>query len=161
MNSILLRLFPWKRGLFLSIGVLALLIVFSFYGLYTNKFYFFKFDNYIFPFLTIVHFIFLYVLWFKIREGETTDPQMRNLEYILYVIFLLYVFKLVDTILVLTTYSEYENHIIPETFIPLGLFILVLYIFLLGLTLLSFKYRRVMVGDYKFNDINRHIDSWE
>ncbi|PHQ61027.1 MAG: hypothetical protein COC08_06450 [Maribacter sp.] len=160
MKSIL-RLFPWKLGLYLSIGVLALLIIFSFYGLYTNKFYFFKFDNYIFPFLTTVHFIFLYVLWFKIKEDETTDPQMRNLEYVLYVIFLIYIFKLVDTILILTTYSEYEDYVIPETFMPLGVFILVLYVFLVGLTLLSFLYRRVMVGKYKFNDMNQHIDSWE
>ncbi|WP_273566768.1 hypothetical protein [Maribacter halichondriae] len=155
------QLLPWKRNLLVSIGVLVLLIIFSFYGLYTNKFYFFKFDNYIFPFLTVVHFAFLYVLWFKIKEGEIADPQMRNLEYALYVIFLVYVFQVFDSIYVLTTYSEYENHVIPSTFMPLGILILVLHLLLLGLTLLAFKYRKDLVGGYDFDDMNQHIDSWE
>ncbi|MFH6603816.1 hypothetical protein ACEZ3G_10040 [Maribacter algicola] len=159
--NLITQLLPWKRNLFVSIGVLVLLIVFSFYGLYTNKFYFFKFDNYIFPFLTIVHFAFLYVLWFKIKEGEIADPQMRNLEYALYVIFLVYVFQVFDTFYVLTTYSQYENHVIPGTFLPLGMLILVLQILLLGLTLLAFKYRKEFVGGYNFDDMNQHIDSWE
>lgn len=155
------QLLPWKRNLLVSIGVLVLLIIFSFYGLYTNKFYFFKFDNYIFPFLTIVHFTFLYVLWFKIKEGEIADPQMRNLEYALYVIFLVYVFKVFDTIFLLTTYTEYENHVIPGTFMPMGITMLVLHLLLLGLTLLAFKYRKDMVGGYDFDDMNQHIDTWE
>ena len=155
------QLLPWKRNLLVTIGVLVLLIIFSFYGLYTNKFYFFKFDNYIFPFLTIVHFAFLYVLWFKIKEEEIADPQMRNLEYALYVIFMVYVFKVLDTIYILTTYSEYENHVIPGTFMPLGILMLILHLLLLGLTLLAFKYRKELVGGYNFDDMNQHIDSWE
>lgn len=155
------QLLPWKRNLLVSIGVLVLLIIFSFYGLYTNKFYFFKFDNYIFPFLTIVHFTFLYVLWFKIKEGEIADPQMRNLEYALYVIFFVYVFKVFDTIFLLTTFTEYENHVIPGTFMPMGITMLVLHLLLLGLTLLAFKYRKDKVGGYDFDDMNQHIDTWE
>ena len=155
------QLLPWKRNLLVSIGVLVLLIIFSFYGLYTNKFYFFKFDNYIFPFLTIVHFTFLYVLWFKIKEGEIADPQMRNLEYALYVIFFVYVFKVFDTLFLLTTYTEYENHVIPGTFMPMGITMFVLHLLLLGLTLLAFKYRKDKVGGYDFDDMNQHIDTWE
>ena len=155
------QLLPWKRNLLVSIGVLVLLIIFSFYGLYTNKFYFFKFDNYIFPFLTIVHFTFLYVLWFKIKEGEIADPQMRNLEYALYVIFFVYVFKVFDTLFLLTTYTEYENHVIPGTFMPMGITMFVLHLLLLGLTLLAFKYRKDKVGGYDFDDMNKHIDTWD
>ncbi|MGB5554786.1 MAG: hypothetical protein WBM83_09035 [Flavobacteriaceae bacterium] len=159
--SFIMKLLPWKRNLFVTIGILALLIVFSFYGLYTDQFYFFKFDNYIFPFLTVVHFAFLYVLWFKIKEGEIADPQMRNLEYALYVILFVYVFKVFDSIYVLTTYSDFESYDIPSSFIPLGVLILVLYILLVGLTLLAFKYRKVLVGGYNFDDMNQQIDSWE
>jgi len=101
------------------------------------------------------------VLWFKIKEGEIADPQMRNLEYALYVIFLVYVFKVFDTIYVLTTYSEFENHVIPGSFMPLGILILVLHLLLLGLTLMAFKYRKDLVGGYDFDDMNQHIDSWE
>lgn len=158
--NIVLRILPWKRGLIASITILALLIVFNFYGLYTNKFYFFKFDNYLVPMLTVVHFIFLYVLWFKIKENEIADPQMRNLEYSLYAILLVYVYKFFDTLFILMSAGEFENHFIPKTFMPIGLFIMVLYFLLIGLTLLTFKYRMVMVGGYNFDDIN-HIDSWE
>ncbi len=160
MNSIL-RLMPWKRCIYVSMVVLGALIVFSFYGLYTNKFYFLKPDNYIFPLLTIAHFTFLYVLWFKITENEVTDPQMRNLEYALYVIFLLYIFKFFESIYILMSYNMYENHIIPKTFIPIGVSILFLHLLLLGLTLLAFQYRKILVGNYQFDDINRQIDSWE
>ena len=85
--NVILQILPWKRGLYLSIGILTILFVLSFYGLYTNKFYFFKFENYIIPILSIVHFGFLYVLNFKINEREVADLPMRNLEYGLYVYF--------------------------------------------------------------------------
>lgn len=156
-----LQILPWKRSLNLSIGILTLLIILSFYGLYTNKFYFFKFDNYIFPILTVVHFAFLYAMWFKVKEGEVGDPQMRNLEYTLYVVFFIYVFKAIETYIILMSYGEYEDHVMPGTFIPMGILIFGLQIFLLFITLVVFKHRKEIVGKYKFDDINEHIDSWE
>ena len=156
-----MRILPWKRGLILTVITLIALIVFSFYGLYTNKFYFFKFDNYLLPLLTLVHFIFLYVLWFKIKEEEVTDPQMRNLEYGLYVLIPIYVYKLFDTLFILFSASEFENHVIPATFMPLGILIFVLYILIIGLAFLAFHYRKDLVGGYNFDEINRQIDSWE
>ncbi|WP_281543205.1 hypothetical protein [Maribacter aestuarii] len=152
---------PWKRTLFISIAVLVILNIFSFYGLYTNKFYFFKIDNYIFPILTIVHFIFLYVLWFKIKEDELSDPPMRNLEYSLYIILFVYAYKLFDNLFILISYGEFENHLIPGTFLPLGILIFTLHLFLIGLTLLAFSYRKEVVGNYLFDDMNQHVDSWK
>ena len=151
----------WKRTLILSIGVLALLNIFSFYGLYTNKFYFFKIDNYIFPLLSIVHFVFLYVLWFKIKEDELSDPPMRTLEYILYIISLVYVYKLVETITILLSYNDFDNHLIPSTFLPLGYFMLLLYTLLLLVTYLAIAYRKKIVGTYLFDDMNQHVDHWK
>ncbi len=156
-----MRLLPWKTGLLLSIFVLAVLIIFSFYGLYTNKFYFFKIDNYIFPILTSAHFTFLYALWFKIKEHEVADPKMRNLEYALYAIFLVYLYKFFDVFFILIGASDYADFIIPETFMPLGILILTFHFLLLVLTLLVFKYRKEFVGTYNFDEINGQIDSWE
>ncbi len=150
----------WKRTLFLSVGVLFLLNILSFYGLYTNKFYFFKIDNYIFPMLSIIHFVFLYVLWFKIKEDELSDPPMRTLEYVLYFISIVYLFKLVDTVLKLMSYSDFEDHLIPATFLPIGYSMLVLYAFLLVLTFLAISYRKQLVGTYQFDDMNQHVDHW-
>ena len=160
MSSVL-RLISWKSLLFLSVVVLIILDVFSFYGLYTNKFYFFKIDNYIFPFLTIGHFIFLYALWFKIKEEEIADLPMRNLEYLLYIIFLVYIFKVFDVLFIILGSSQFEEHVIPETFMPIGILICVLHFLLLGLTLLAFTYRKYLVGGYTFNDINPNVDTWE
>lgn len=152
---------PWKRTIHISTAVLALLIVFDFYGLYTNNFYFLKPDNYIFPLITLVHFTFLYVLKFKIEEDEMTDPLMRNIEYLLYAAFLVYVYKTSETLYTLTTYADFANYLLPSTFLPLGSIILALHLFLLVLTLLAIHYRKEMVGEYKFDDMNQHIDSWE
>lgn len=156
----ILRILTLKRSYILSTMVLMALVVFSFYGPYTSKFYFFKLDNYIFPILTSIHLVFLYVLWFKIKEQETADPQMRNLEYALYVILVVYVYKTFESIYVLSTYTDYEFHLLPGAFLPLGILIMVLHFLLIGLTLLIFKYRKDRVGSYVFDDMN-HIDSWE
>ena len=155
------EMFTWPRTLKVSICVLFVLNIFSFYGLYTNKFYFLKVDNYIFPILSIVHLLFLYVLWFKIKEDELSDPPMRNLEYVLYVISFVYLFKLVETLLVLLSYSDFQDHLIPSTFIPLGLLLLVLYAVLLLVTFLAIHHRKESVGTYQFDDMNQHIDHWE
>ena len=147
--------------MFISIVVLLLLNISSFYGLYTNKFYFFKIDNYIFPILTIVHFIFLYVMWFKIKEDELSDPPMRNLEYSLYIILFVYLYKSFDNLFILISYGEFENHLLPSTFLPLGILIFTLHLLLIGLTLLAFSYRKEVVGNYLFDDMNQHVDSWK
>jgi len=159
MRSIL-QIFTLKRTLILSAAILGILVVLNFYGLYTGKFYFFKPGNFIFPILSVGHFIFLYVLWFKVKEEEMTDIQMRNLEYVLYGIFLVYVYKAFESIYILSTYSDYGNHALPASFLPLGTLIAILYFLLIGLSLLVFKYRKDRVGEYKFDDINQ-IDSWE
>lgn len=157
----LLQLINWKRCLVLSLILIPILIVLNFYGLYTDKFYFFKVDNYIFPFLTIVHFVYLYVIWFKLREQELVDPQMRNLEYALYAIFLVYLFKASDTIYILASASNYEDHLLPATFSLMGRIILSLQVLLLILTLMAFAHRRKEVGVYNFDNINENIDSWQ
>ncbi len=157
----LLRLINWKRCLVLSLILIPILIVLNFYGLYTDKFYFFKVDNYIFPFLTTVHFVYLYVIWFKLREQEFVDPQMRNLEYALYAIFLVYLFKASDTVYIMVSASNYEDHLLPDTFSLMGRLILSLQIFLLVLTLLAFAHRKKEVGVYNFDNINENIDSWQ
>lgn len=156
----ILRLFTLKRSYILSAMVLFTLVIFNFYGPYTGKFYFFKLDNYIFPILSLIHLVFLYVLWFKIKEDEMTDPQMRNLEYSLYVILVVYVYKAFESLYVLSTYGDYEFHLLPGAFLPVGILVLLLHLLLIGLTLLVFKYRKDRVGDYNFDDMN-HIDSWE
>lgn len=152
---------PWRLILSLSVIVLVLLVGFSFYGLYTNKFYFFKIDNYLFPLLSIVHFVFLYAMWFKIKEGEHTDRQMRNLEYMLYFIFFAYLYKALETYWILVTQGDYELHILPHTFLPVGVTLFVLQILLLFLTPMTFLHRKYGIGNYRFDDINRYIDSWE
>jgi hypothetical protein len=159
--SFLKQILTWKRTLLISVGVLMLLNIFSFYGLYTNKFYFFKIDNYIFPILSIVHFVFLYVLWFKITEDELSDPPMRTLEYVLYFISFVYLFKLVDTFIILISYTEFDDHLIPSTFLPLGYLILALYALLLLVTFLAIYYRKEIVGTYLFDDMNQHVDHWK
>jgi len=159
MNFIL-KLFPWKFFFILSIVVIVLAIVFGFYGLYTNQFYLFKISNYILPVLSLVHIAFLYALRFKIKEEEVVDPQMQKLEYALYAITPFYVYKLISTILMLTGASEYTNHAIPESFLPAGITMVIVYALLVILVLMAILHRKKHVGSYNFDEINQ-IDSWE
>lgn len=159
MNFIL-RTFNWRRCIQFTVPVLSILIVLNFYGLYTNKFYLLKPDNYIFPLLSVVHFSFLYVLRFKIREGEFTDPLMRNLEYALYVILMVYIFKILDTFYIVLSYKDYDDFIMPATFLPVGITMLIFQFLLVLLTLLAFVHRKVQVGEYTFDQINENFDSW-
>ena len=86
---------------------------------------------------------------------------MRTLEYVLYLISLVYLYKLVETIIILFSYSDFENHLIPSTFLPLGFVILLLYTVLLLVTFLAVVYRKEIVGTYLFDDMNQHVDHWK
>lgn len=143
----------------LSISILCILVVLNFYGIYTNRFYFLKPDNYIFPILAIVHFVYLYAIQFKIKEAEVPDISMRNLEYALYFIICVYLFKLMDSLNNLLSYPIYKDHLLPEPFKFMSVLIVYLYFMLLVTTVFCFLHRKKQVGAYKFNDLNEHIDS--
>ena len=155
------QLVSWRRTITATVVVLSLLIILDFYSLYTNSFYFLQPANYLFPLVTLFHFIFLYVLKFKISEGELTDPMMRNVEYMLYGSLLVYIYKASETLFTLTTYNDFANHVLPTWFVPLGLLVFILHLALLTLTILAIHYRKELIGDYEFNNLNRHIDTWE
>ncbi|MBT8179751.1 MAG: hypothetical protein HKP60_11590 [Eudoraea sp.] len=159
--SYLLRMINWKTCIILSLIVLPALIVLNFYGLYTDRFYLFKVDNYIFPLLSLVHFLYLYVIWFKISESEYVDPQMRNVEYGLYAILLVYIFKASDTAYVLLNASQFDAYLLPDSFQAMGITVLSLQLLLIFLTLLTFTHRRREIGPYNFDNINENIDSWQ
>jgi hypothetical protein len=99
-------------------------------------------------------------MWFKVKERELSDPPMRNLEFILYFISLVYFFKLGETLYILSTSSAYDNHLIPDTFVPMAVLLTVLYLMLLLLTAVTFSFRRQLVGTYLFDDMNQHVDNW-
>lgn len=158
--NILKSLFSWKHTIVLSVLVLVFLTASSFYGIHTNHFYFTKPDNYILPVLSLVHVVFLYMLWFKIKKNELSNPIMRNLEYSIYLIFIIYAYKLVETGVILLSYADYESYLIPKTFLPAGFSIFTLYLSLLLLTIMTVTYRKRLVGTYHFDDMNKHVDSW-
>ncbi|RIV68779.1 hypothetical protein [Flagellimonas aequoris] len=160
MNTIS-KIITWKRNILASMAVLLVLIVLSFYGVYTNKFYFLKPDNYIFPILSMVHFLYLYVVWFKISEEELPDPKMRNIEYVLYAIMIVYVFKIYDSMTVLNSITEYGEHVIPATFKPVATVTLVLYSILPILTIYTFWLRKRYVGIYNFENYNDNLNIWQ
>jgi hypothetical protein len=155
------RVSIWKFCYFASFILLPVLIVFSFYGLYSNRFYFLKIDNYIFPLVSILHFVFLYVMNFKIREEEYPDPVMRNIEYGMYAVLLIYIFKGLDTLYILLSIEQYQSYLIPETFMPMGLLILTLQLLLVGFTIFSFYQRKTLIGRYEFEQIDQNMNSWQ
>ncbi len=160
MNT-LSKIITWKRNILASIAILLFLVVLSFYGVYTNQFYFFKPDNYIIPILTSVHFIYLYVVWFKITEDELPDPKMRNIEYVLYAIMIVYFFKIYDSAMVLNSVDVYGEHVIPASFKTMATLILVLHSVLPILTLYTFWLRKRYIGVYNFENYNDNLNIWQ
>lgn len=145
----------------LTIISLVSLIVLGFYSMYGNIFIFNRIESYIFPVLTLIHFLYLYVLWFKISENEYPDMIMKNIEYIMYGILLAYAYNIYETYLILASQSEFQDHVIPTSFEPMGMLIISLQSLLVLLTLWSFVIRFQWVGKYDFDYLNNHIDAWE
>lgn len=86
---------------------------------------------------------------------------MRNIEYAMYALVLIYVFKCFDTLYILLSFEQYQSYLIPETFIPMGLLILSMQLLLTGLTVLSFYQRKSLVGPYEFEEIDKNMNSWQ
>lgn len=155
------QVFNWKTSIFATLLVLLALVALSFYGVYTNKFYFLKPDNYIFPILSMAHFLYLYVVWFKITEDELPDPKMRNIEYVLYVMMIVYFFKIYDSVQVLNSVTEFGEHVIPATFKPMATISLVLHSILPILTFYTFWLRKKYIGAYNFENYNDNLNIWQ
>lgn len=152
--------FASKILIYLSILILLVLGVASFYGLNTDRFYLLKTTNFIFPILSIVHFIYLYAFWFKLSEQERPDPKMRNLEYVLYGILLFYGFKLYQTLNIVSNYGDTTEYSIPTNFLVIGYGIISLYGALIVLTLLLFWCRKLFIGSYDFENFNDKANMW-
>ncbi|WP_136468683.1 hypothetical protein [Flagellimonas onchidii] len=159
--GMLFKIFNWKRVNIITFAILLVLIVLNFYGVYTNRFYFLKPYNYIIPVLAVIHALYLYVIWFKIKENELPDPKMRNLEYIVYVILLVYLFKIYDSVNVVNSYSQFQEHVLPSSFRFISILNLVLYCSMPLLTLLSFWYRKKLIGEYNFENYNNNLNIWQ
>lgn len=157
----LFKIFTWKISSVVTSILLLALILLNFYGVYANKFYFLKPANYIFPVLAMVHFLYLYVLRFKITENELPDPVMRNLEYVLYAVLIVYFFKIYDSVNVLNSISDYKGYFISDIFEPMATITLVLYCLLFVFTLLSFLQRKHYVGKYDFENYNSNMNIWQ
>lgn len=110
--------------------------------------------------LTMVHLLYVYVLWFKLKEKHLPDPQMRNVEFAMYVILVVYVYKLVDYCLVVASYTDYEDYIFPQTFIPMGVLVITMQLLLISVTLITFLRRKSTIGRYSFDNFNENLDSW-
>ena len=139
--------------------ILPLVIILNFYGLYTDRFYFFKVDNYIIPLVAIIHLIYLYAVRFKIKESEYPDMQMRNVEFGMYAVLAIYLFKCVETYWILSNSDQFSAQLIPESFVPMGISMLSLQILLVLLTLMTFYLRRQLIGSYDIDYMNENLDS--
>ncbi|WP_318308417.1 hypothetical protein [Flagellimonas crocea] len=86
---------------------------------------------------------------------------MRNIEYVLYAIMVVYVFKIYDSITVLNSIKTYGEHVIPGTFKPMATLSVVLFSILPILTLYTFWLRKRYVGVYNFENYNDNLNIWQ
>lgn len=150
-----------KISLIITVIILVALIFLNFYGLYSNQFHFNKPGSFIFPLVTLVHFVYIYVLWFKISEDEYPDAVMKSIEYVMYGILLVYFYEIVETFLLLSSQNKFSDHVIPSTFMPMGILIISLKFLLVLFTIWSFLIRKRRVGKYDIDYLNDHLSSWQ
>lgn len=148
----------WRICLYGTLCILPVSVILNYYGLYTDKFYFFKIDNYILPVLVILHLIYLYAVHFKLRENEYPDAPLRNVEFGMYALLAIYLFKALDTFWILITSGQYSEVLIPGAFFPMGIFIILLQLSLVALTCYTFFIRKTLVGSFDI-DFNENVDS--
>jgi hypothetical protein len=86
---------------------------------------------------------------------------MKNIEYVMYGMVLVYAYNIYGTFLTLGSQNEFQDHVIPSTFVPMGILIITFQALLVLLTVWSFIIRRQRVGKYDFDYLNNHIDAWE
>lgn len=86
---------------------------------------------------------------------------MKNIEYIMYGIVLVYLYKISETIITFSSQYDFQDHVIPNSFVPMGILIMTLQSLLIILTIWSFVLRKQRVGKYNFDYLNNHIDAWE
>ncbi|MBT8280181.1 MAG: hypothetical protein KJO16_01290 [Muriicola sp.] len=155
MNNFL-RIIPWKKCYLFSFSLLPLIVVSDFYGLYTNKFYFLKIDNYIFAFLVFVHLYYLNMLLRAEKTNSITLNSLRTIEFAMYAILPVYLFKMAETTYILTTYFDHSEQIFPATFVPVGTMILLMQALIIFLTFTTFRHRKDRLGPFRYDRINGH-----
>jgi len=81
-------------------------------------------------------------------------------EYGMYAALMIYIFKCLDTTYILMSYNDFSVYLIPDTFLPIGISILILQVLLVLLTISSFRQRKVLLGAYDFEQIDKNMNSW-
>lgn len=103
----------------------------------------------------IIHAWFLNALYQLEKENHNHMNITRNLEFVMYAIFLVYLFKIAETSYILLSYFDYSDLVLPPTFLSVGLFIFGLQILLLILTFATFIHRRERIGPYRFDRVHK------
>ena len=78
----------------------------------------------------------------------------------MYAALMIYIFKCLDTTYILMSYNDFSVYLIPDTFLPIGISILILQVLLVLLTISSFRQRKVLLGAYDFEQIDKNMNSW-
>ena len=128
--------------------MLVVLVLFNFYGPFSNRFYFGKLDGYMFLLLVVFQALYLFRLLAKAKNKMISDSQLRYLEYVVYGVLVVYGYKTIDTVLSLNLASEIQPDLLPETFFPLVLLSLALYLLVIILSVLTFTFRKRLLGSF-------------
>lgn len=140
--------------------LLPVVVTFNFYGLYTHKFYWYKFDNFILPAVSLVHLMYLTHLNTKIKDSLPVDFKLQNLEFAAYGVLVIYLFETIDTLSVILDYATINLTLIPEGFLVHGMLVFSLQFALAILTLFSFFIRKNKVGTFNFDHFGENLEGW-
>ncbi|QBA64206.1 hypothetical protein [Muriicola soli] len=88
------------------------------------------------------------------KTNSITLSSLRTIEFAMYAILPVYLFKMAETLYILTTYLDHSEHIFPTTFVPVGSTILILQALIIFLTFTTFRHRKDRLGPFRYDRIN-------
>ncbi|NKI24996.1 hypothetical protein HCG49_00305 [Arenibacter sp. 6A1] len=89
---------------------------------------------------------------------EYPDTVMRNIEYTMYFICLVYLFQIIETLITAVSLGQFHDRIIPSAFIPMATLMICLKVLLLLLTIFLFVKRKLLVGKYNHDYLNKDLE---
>lgn len=148
--------------LFFNFLLLTVFVGSDFYSLYTDHFYITKKENFITLLLFLPYLVYLVVIGIKVQQEESTDPAMRNLEYLVYLSLIGGLWQVWQVFSSWSEFSTLQNqYLLPEHFYVIGLGLLIVFALFYVFSLYLFSVRKRAIGPYHRREWEENFDAWE
>jgi hypothetical protein len=106
--------------------------------------------------------VYLVVTGMKVQQEESTDPAMRNLEYLVYLSLLGGLWQVWQVFSAWSEFSTLQNqYLLPDNFYFVGLGLLITFALFYVFSFYLFSVRKRVIGPYHRREWEENFDAWE